>query len=133
MVRVWAVLRNWGQTHLQPLSLTPFAMPGTGPVPGNKSRLVFLKGWTLKPSKNPEPTPALSGCCGVGGLLALELLTLPLPSPSGDSDVHTQLRALPAASSTEKHPGVPWCSGQVEPWLALQWRPEEAALQRKEA
>lgn len=85
-------------------------MSGTVPVPGNKSRLVFLKGWTLQQSKNSEPTPALSGCSGVGSLLLLEPPTFSLPSPDGDSDAHPQLGALPVASFTGKHPGVPWCS-----------------------
>lgn len=43
-----AVLRNWGvgpnwANPLHPLVLVPFEMPGTIPVPGNRSRLVFLK------------------------------------------------------------------------------------------
>lgn len=104
-----AVLRNWGQTrntHQQPPSLTPFKMPDPASVPGNKSRLVFLKGQTLQ--QNTE-SRALPVGCGVGTLLSLETPTLPLPNPKGDSDAHPQLRALPVASFTGKHSGVLWC------------------------
>lgn len=83
-----AVLRNWGQTrntHQQPPSLTLFKMPDPISVPGNKSRLVFLKGQTLQ--QNTE-SRALPEGCGVGTLLSLETPTLPLPNPKGDSDAH---------------------------------------------
>lgn len=55
-----AVLRNWGQTrntHQQPLSLTPFKMPDPVSVPGNKSRLVFLKGQTLQQNTESRALP----------------------------------------------------------------------------